>query len=344
MGGKWRWGFLFAVLVLAAVAACSRNKQEENVYYQVGTGEITRDDVERVFSSLPEDLQYPYLSREGRQQLLGNMVSLELLYQEAVKQKLDQEPEVKFRLDREKKNLLAQEVVERSLKIEDLYAYYQQNFIRIDGIEFPVRNPENAAEKNAARGTADQVFQALKAGANFGQLKARYHSDRKEALGYMSRDRIIVQFGPDAASEIFGRKKDDKQKFTKPLYTGNAWQIFYVLEYPQNLEPRGYDLVWQEILNSKREEIFRGLINDLRAQIPVKANQKAIDELLAIGDEWDKRQANPPQAGSTAAPSPGPAAAQLKPEAGGTGAGKAPAQPAIQPAETVKPKPPAPQK
>ena len=296
MNRMFRAAALLAVLAAVVVGGCNK-KPKEDVLYQVGSNVITQDDVQKVLRSFPENVQYQYMGRKGMQQLLDNMVALELLYQESLKQKLDQDPDIKFNLERARKNYLAQTVVERSVKIEDLYAYYQDNFVRIKGIRFKVDDNQNAEQKNAAKAKADEAYKKLIGGEDFRKVKAQYNEGEAAEPGYVSRDDLISSYGTDAATAVFNLKKGNPKRFTDPIFTADGWYIFLVLEYPQNLDPKGYDGVWEEIVNSKREEIFRGLITDLRNKTKVTPNQEAIDKLLKFGTESEKEgQAPAPEA------------------------------------------------
>jgi peptidyl-prolyl cis-trans isomerase C len=349
MGRNTKIIFICSMLLALAAAGCRHKQKEEGVLYKIGNSSITDEDVVMVGQSFPEPVQIQYMDRKGRQELLDNMVALELLYQEALKQKLDQDPNLKFQLERGRKNYLAQQVVERSLKVEDLYNFYQDNFIRLDGIRIIIKAPGTDADKNAARSAVNAIFESLKNGADFNQLKLRNNPDQKQDLGYFSRSNVIKQFGAEAAAALFGMQQGDKQKFTTPVMHENSYYILYIMEYPQSLDPKGYDLVWEQIADAKREEIFRGLISDLRSQIPVKKNDENIEKFLQVGDEWQKKMENPPppQPGATAAPAPGGTGAQKQPLPGMTGAAPAPNQlkGSTQSGATVKPKPgPAPAK
>lgn len=327
-------------LMLAALAAagCRDKDKKEGVLYQVGNGVITEQDAIMVGQSFPEPIQEQLMDRKGLQDLLDKMVSLELLYQEALKQKLDQEPAIKFRLERATKNYLAQEVVERSLRVEDLYSFFQDNFVRIDGIRIIVKPPGAETDRNAARATANAAYEALKNGADFSQVKRRNSPGENQELGYFSRSSVIKQFGADAAAMLFGMKQGDNKKFTTPVFVNNSFYIFYILEYPQDLDPKGYDMVWEEIAAAKREEIFRGLINDLRSQIPVKANEENLEKFLQVGDEFQQRQQNPGQPQPGPAPVPGGTDSSKRPEPGMTGQAAPEPNPA-QPVAPVNPQP-----
>ncbi len=283
------------IVALGLIFAFSCHREEKGVLYKVGDGKITLKDAERVWLTLPQQMKLRYSTEEGRRAFLENLIALELLYQEALRQKLDQDPVVKFRLERARKHLLAEELVERALSPEDLYMFYQENFIHLDGIIFSVKDINNKREVERAGEKARRVYRLLKAGRDFNKLKETYNPERKdEDLGYFSREGIIDAFGTDSASELFGL--EEKENFTKPVLTPQGWIIFYILERPGNLDPKGYREVWDEILTKKREEIFRALLSDLRSKIEVKEYPENIDKFVSEG----RRARLVPQAGATA--------------------------------------------
>jgi len=272
---------IFLPLLMILLAQC-KNQEEENVYYRIGKSAVTKDDVNRVWMGLPDEMKLQFMNKTGRQEILNNLLALELLYQEALRQKLDQDPMIKFRLERMKKNLLAQEVVERALNLEDLYLYYQENFLRLDVIRF-----ESKAQ-------AELNYNLLTSGADFKKIKATINpKENAPDLGYLDRDSLIGRYGTEAATEVFKLGKD--QKFTAPIKTGDGWYIFYVLEKTGNLDSKGFESVRNQIVSVKQEEVFRGLVNDLKNRIPIKTNQKNIDEFLKIGQDWEKPKATPPK-------------------------------------------------
>ncbi len=300
---------IFILIIFCGLAMlqiqCGKKDKAKDVYYQVGKGEVTKDEVDRVWMNLPEEMKYQYMGRKGRQDMLSNLVNLELLYQEALRQKLDQDPVIKFNVDRTVKNMLAQEVIERSVNPEELLLFFQENFMRLDGLSFKSRDP------------ADTAYQALVNGADFEALKEKMNLQAQgRDLGYLNRDGFIAQFGADPADQVFGMGKD--QKFTKPVETAKGWYIFYALEKPGNLNNQGYKSVEEQILNLKKEEIYRGVINELRSQIAVTPDQKNIDEFLKIGADWEKAQLAPQQGATALPPAPEVPSGGSVPSAGAT--------------------------
>jgi len=255
---------------------CKKSK-DENTYYRIGNSEITRDDVDKFWMSLPDQMKIDYMDKKGRQELLNKLVDLELLYQEALRQKLDQDPMIKFELERTRKNILIEKLMQKAISPDDIYIYYQNNFARLDAITF------------SSQAQANATYQLLNKGADFKSLKASINPSQKDKeLGYISRDDLIEQYGTEASSEVF--RPGRKTKFTPVVKTSQGWAIFYVLEEPGSLDPRGENLVMDKIIAVKQEEVFRGMINDLRNRIPIKANQENIDAFLKVGEDWEKKQ------------------------------------------------------
>ncbi len=300
-------------VIIVGLAAClmvlagCKNKEDENIYYRVGKSQISKDDVTRIWMSLPDEMKMQYMSKAGRQELLNSLVSLELLYQEALRQKLDQDTMTKFKIERLGKNLLAQAVVERALNMEDMLLYFQENYAHLDALQFQTREQ------------AQTVYAQLSQGADFDILKSRLDPKRKDRdMGYLNRDDLIERYGSDVSSAVFGLGKD--RKFTEPVKTGEGFSIFYAREKPGNLDPQGFESVRNQIVSRKQEEVYRGLVNDLKNRIPVKNNQKNIDQFIQVGTDWEKaREAAPenkpgvipgtttPLSGQTA-PGPAPSA------------------------------------
>jgi hypothetical protein len=320
---------LMVLIILAAVSAvaftgCGKKASEKDVFYEIGDTKITRSDIDQLWLSLPEDMQYNYMDKKGRQDLLNSMVALELLYQDALKQKLDQNKDIQFRLERIKRNTLAEALVQNSIKKADLYLYYQETFIRLDGITLPFAND---AEKAAAKSKADQAYAMLKQGTDFAKVKAAFDpSHTNSEIGYYSKDGLINDFGPDAPNAAFSLTKS--KRYSGPVELVSSYYILYALELPGSLAPKGYDQVWDEIVTTKREEAFRGILNDAKSRITVKPHQQEIDDFLKLGDDWDKKQQEP-QTGSTVTsmPMPQPGSTAMLPGE------------LIKPGSTVKPTP-----
>jgi len=303
------------MMLVSGLMGCKKKEQAEEVYYKIGSEAITREMVNRVWLSLPDDMKRRYMDREGRKELLDNLVTRELLYQGALAQNLDEELMIKFKLEENKKNLLIEEVVERAIKPEELYLYYQDNFVLLDAMRLGLKNPQDKAEKERVRIKAEQVYGQLSKGIKFDQLKRQYSPGAKGAEeGYISRDNIIFNFGAACASEIFGLKKEEN--FTKPIFVKDSWYIFYVKEKPGNLNPLGYEFVVDEVLAVKREEIFRGMINDLRSRITVKPYPENIERFLKMGEKGEELL--PEEESQTGVESKSEPVSTIGSEAGGT--------------------------
>src|SRR4030067_2092192 len=67
---------------------------------------ITRQELEEQFQILPPEMMVPFVTREDTLNFLRQYIGLELVYQEAVRQNLGQDPEILARLQDTKKKLM----------------------------------------------------------------------------------------------------------------------------------------------------------------------------------------------------------------------------------------------
>lgn len=144
-----------AVLVLVlATLACNRSRQADPqaaasaaasasrparqlspedakiVLAKVGEVSITLGDYAAALDRMDRFERLRYQSKDRRQILLDEMINLELLAQEATRQKLDQNPEVRLRLDEALRDEVLRDVRDRipapeSLPTAEVRAYYE---------------------------------------------------------------------------------------------------------------------------------------------------------------------------------------------------------------------------
>lgn len=127
---KWIVICVMVSLVAVAFVVC-RDHDESPVVARVGRARLTLDDLHQ---SIPPE----YSDRISRGQMLEYVkqwVDTELLYQEAVRQKVHKEPIIRERLEKMKKDLLGAEMISRSsfgsrdFQIPDdrIRAYYEEH-------------------------------------------------------------------------------------------------------------------------------------------------------------------------------------------------------------------------
>jgi len=321
--GVWLAGLLAVVLW---GSACSKSEETGTTLVEVGKTPITREKVDQAFLGLAEGEQKQYLDRPGRRQLLDNLVTVELLYQEALRQKLDQDSRVSAKLEAMKQQALVEELINRSIVPADLYGSFQEHFLKIRSlvIELP-ENPSPAVEARA-KAEADNLYAALKQKTAWEKLVEKKLPSplilQEQDWGYMDREMLAEQVGFEAQEAVFALKQP--KEFTRPLRTSQGFDITQVQETSGNLNPEGLtrDLA-EYLLARKKEEVYRGYVTDLRTrfQKDIKPNSKNIEEFLSLGDRVSARQKPAEAAGTTVEP-------------GSTGA-------PMKPAETLNPQAPA---
>ena len=107
----------YAVLGLLLLGAVSGCKQEQapkkptgTVVARVGNAYLTLEDLQ---ASIPTEYSY-VITREHNIQYVKQWINTELLYQEALHLKIDQEPAIRARLEKMRRDMLSSEVINRS--------------------------------------------------------------------------------------------------------------------------------------------------------------------------------------------------------------------------------------
>lgn len=301
------------LMLMLLLAGCSKEEPSGTPLMKVGDSTITREMVDQTFLGLPQEEQVKYLDRAGRRQLVDNLVTVELLYQEALRQKLDQEPQVRLKLERARRQILVDELINRSIMPADLYRMFQERFIKMRSLilELPEK-PEPAVEKKA-RAEAEKLYRELSRGAKWEEVAQKKPAAplilHEQDWGYMSRDWLGQEVGFEAEEATFSLKKPGD--FTRPLRFAEGYIISQVQETPGNLNPEGYTReLADELQNEKKEEVYRGYVTDLRTrrQKDLRPETGNLEEFLRLGDRPSTPEPPGPavgasaQAGDTSAP------------------------------------------
>jgi peptidyl-prolyl cis-trans isomerase C len=179
-------------LLLAAVSAWAQQTPAaaDPVVLTVGDQKITKSEFERIVSTLPEQAQTQAKTPEGRRQLADQLVELKVLAQLARAQKLDQDPDVKARLDVGAEQILASAIY-HTLATPDsaaMHAYYDAHkgemeqiharhiLIRFQGSAVPVRLGQKDLTEQEALQRCKDLRAKIVAGAKFAEL-AQSESD-----------------------------------------------------------------------------------------------------------------------------------------------------------------------
>jgi peptidyl-prolyl cis-trans isomerase C len=229
--------------------------------------------------------------------LLDELVRMELLVQEANKQKLAETPEIANQLDMMKRSLLSQATVKNYIDSnpvsdEELKAEYDKKIATKGSAEYKARHILVKTEDEAKK-----VIAELNAGAKFEALaksKSTGPSGPKGGdLGWFSPDRMVPPF-----SEAVIALENGKYT-TAPVQTQFGWHII-LREESREKTPPAFETVKEQLLPLLQRQKVQSYLESLR-------NQAKVEVLLPLTEEQPKVEAAPAvPPGPAAVPTPEP--------------------------------------
>ena len=190
--------YLKIVLIICLIGmwGCER-PQKVSIVAQVGNRHLTKEALER---RIPPPFAGT-ISPKEKQILVENWIAEELLYREAIRQQLDQDPEISDRIDRAVRQLLASELMARThardaeVSEDEILTYYEEHradFER-DQLELRVRHLI-LADRNAQT----RAWNRLQKGEFFEQVAREVSIDQSAVnggdLGYFTEDMVNPSF------------------------------------------------------------------------------------------------------------------------------------------------------
>ncbi len=168
--------FVSSVLFVGCSEKDDASNSNERIYVTVNDANLG----ERELMSMVPSEFYNRLDATYRKEIVQEWVNDELLYQEALTQKLDEEPGIRLMLERSRRRLLASELLERKLleleapSDEVLKSYYEENkdmFI-LQSNEYDIRYALFDTMQDAQR-----FYHKVKRGASFSDLAKTLSTD-----------------------------------------------------------------------------------------------------------------------------------------------------------------------
>ncbi len=256
---------MIPVHIFLALMGC-QSPPEGDVAAQVADVKLTETDID---SRLP-----PQLSGENapqdRRRIVDRWVEEELLYQEALNRKLDQDPAVSGRISRAVRGLVIAELLEQvfredsEVSDEEIQVYYEaqpEEFIR-DQAEVRVRHILVKTKSDL-----DRVRKRLRNGELFDQVAREESVDVSAAsggdLGYFTKDRVDTAFWEACQKSKLGRQIR--------TVTSLGRHIIEVLDRREAGVAKELEEVWgeirQRILTERRQAKRLELLVELRTRI-----------------------------------------------------------------------------
>jgi peptidyl-prolyl cis-trans isomerase C len=274
-----------AIVTVCIGISCSR-KPASPVIARVGKSVLTVDDFN---NSIPPEYS-DQLTLEQNINYVRQWIDTELLFQEAMRKKIDREPQIRDRLNKMKKDLLAAEmmsrnsVMEKSATIDEkaIHDYYELNkekFIRERDVakylEIVVTDSRTAwyISKNA---TTD----------NFLTLAAEYSQQpypESVNVPYSALDDVQ----PEVRQAITATPVDAT---SAPVKSDLGYHIIRVID---KLEKGGIckeDEIWEDIVNQLTAKSQKENVEQLIADLRLKTNVEFNSDLIKPGNHSDNRE------------------------------------------------------
>lgn len=268
----------FVLAVTSSYAGC-KAKVEEKVLARAGEQTITESEFVEQIRSLPREFRS--IAVERRKEFLEDMLSERLLVEEAEKRGVEKDPEVQDLLKAARRKIILAKLIEQEvdgklqLGKDEARAYYdshQEEFMTpllLRASHILVKTEEEA------RG----IHQRIVAGEVFEDL-ARAHSidttaSRGGDIGFFQQGQLVKEFEVAAMA-------------LEPGQVGEVVKSsfgYHVLKLTDRLQPSLREFkavrgaIEERLLNQKRTELLKKLIEKLRSDRKVQLDEKALDAL-----------------------------------------------------------------
>jgi len=280
----------------------------------VGSKTITADDLKKRLDELPPFVRGRYVSPERKKEFLENLLTQELLHQEAVRRGLDKDPEVQAMLERimvQRLTRLTHEQAE-SVSDEEMKRYFEANpdeFKRPERIRANhvfIAAPTQAPKRAKAKGEADKVLADVKAKEAAGDRLAlaelaKTRSDDKDTmnlggdLGFKTRDELAAQWGPEVADAAFGLKMNGE--LSGVVVTDKGFHVLKLIGrqvgFDQSFE-EAKGRIQSKLAMERRGKALETLVKDLKAKATVTIHEKVLEDSKI---DLETAQPRPPMPG-----------------------------------------------
>ena len=278
---KLWWVLLLTFFVLAPVSCKKSELPRGEELATINNRVITLAEFNNEMEKLPTYLKPLMISTEARKEFLQSIIDRELLLQEGGKRGLDKDKRILETLDRLKKGLIIETLLEDLFKGKDEVSEKEiEEYYREDKKKFFVE--EKVRVRHIVVKTLPEVKEIqkrLKMGDDFIKLAKQYsispNREKGGDLGYIERGKVGKEFEKAA----FSLKRQGE--ISDIVKTSSGYHIIR-LEDRQEPHQRTFSEVKEEIRGflkeKKRGEILAAYLKDLREKSQIVINEKLLSE------------------------------------------------------------------
>ena len=246
------WRLLLGIVVLGLGVTPTWAGDEVAV---VNGQAISKAAFEEAVVEVPPQMQSQMATLEGREALLDDLVTQEVLVQESRRVGIEKDATVKSRLEEARRQILVQsllqKIVETDLTDEKVKAYYESHkddFRQVRASHILVGTEEEALDVKK-RAAEDTDFAALAKEVSTDPSAQENGGD----LGFFRKDQMVKPF----ADKAFAMKVDE---ISDPVKTEYGFHIIKVLETKEaepldGLDPQTLNEIKRSVLGKRVEEI-----------------------------------------------------------------------------------------
>jgi peptidyl-prolyl cis-trans isomerase C len=222
---------------------------------------ISRTDYDIYVKSLLQGKAQTELTAEQKGQVLDEMITMQLVSAQALKDGLDKDPDVAARLDVLRMRVLADAESQKYLKGKEpsdaeLHAEYDTAIAAMDKTEYHARHILVSSKEQA-----EALIKKLKGGAKFEDVAKAESSDNSKTnggdLGWFTLTHMVKPFG-DALKTL---KKGEITP--EPVQTQFGWHIIK-LEDTREVTPPPFDQVKAQVTNGVIQKKLQAYVEELK--------------------------------------------------------------------------------
>jgi foldase protein PrsA len=274
--------YVTAILAAAAgvMLSCSGDAEPEGTLLARVNDEVLTK--EELMYQIPADYRNQ-VDAEGLTEVVENWINTEILYQEAVRRGLDDDPEVKAIIEAGIKDAVARKLIDKELEnkvvippstVDSIYAERKDSF-KLEQDRFRASHIflETA-------GDADAIYSRLQKGDDFAALARDYSKDRESA----QRGGDIGYFGPEDIDPTFvaAARELGVGSYSKPVKTAYGYHIIKLTDRQKAGE--GLDSleakrnIFETLYTEQHARAFNDLLERLKASADVEIYPAKDDE------------------------------------------------------------------
>jgi peptidyl-prolyl cis-trans isomerase C len=265
---RYKYIMIAAILISLNSVAFAFAEELANINGQV----ITVEEFEDQLRGLPPQMQMRYMSGAGKMELLHELITREVVHQEALRSGLNKDSDVKARIkakmEEVKRDVLVTSMYEKIVsdkmsdaQVKKYYMDHKKGFESVRASHILVDGEDEAMN----------LYNQLNKGADFAEM-ARKHSKDPSAkenggdLGYFTRGQMVKPFEEKA----FSLKVN---KISKPVQSDFGYHLIKVVDIKQASK---FEELAPEDLNNVRRRMFDEQIDQLKRGAKIVVHEDRI--------------------------------------------------------------------